>query len=120
MNQNIIENHLTDESGNPAGGQTHGIGITIDWQNGPLREQGEGPELVSPANGAFVEGVINAALGRLEFYQSSKFRCRENALAITKLEEAKHWLQHRTAERERLGVEGTHGQRDTEGQTKAA
>jgi hypothetical protein len=59
-------------------------------------------------NGAFVEGVIAAALDRLEHYQSSPFRCRENALAITKLEEALHWCQHRTAARLARGVEGTH------------
>jgi hypothetical protein len=58
----------------------------------------------------FVEGVIQAALGRLEFYQSTEFRCRENALAITKLEEALHWCQHRTAARESRGVEGIHAQ----------
>ena len=62
-------------------------------------------------NGAFVEDVIAAALGRLQFYQtasSGKFACRENALAITKLEEALHWCQHRTAVREARAVEGTH------------
>ena len=58
--------------------------------------------------GAFVEDVIAAALDRIEHYQTSEFRCRENALAITKLEEALHWLAHRTADRERRGVEGTH------------
>lgn len=59
-------------------------------------------------SGAFVTGVIQAALDRLEHYQSSKFRCRENALAITKLEEALHWLEHRTRARVARGVDGTH------------
>lgn len=40
--------------------------------------------------------------------QASKFKCRENALAITKLEEALHWCGHRTAKREVQKVEGTH------------
>ena len=40
-----------------------------------------------------------AAIDRLEYYQASKFKCRENALAITKLEEALHWCGHRTAKR---------------------
>ena len=61
-------------------------------------------------NGAFVEGVIQAALGRLQFYNEGKFRCRENSLAITHLEEALHWLQHRTADREEREAEGTHAQ----------
>lgn len=104
MKQPIVGNHFNDENGNPAGGTTTGTGIAISWQNGPLGRDGERKE----PNGAFVEGVIAAALDRLEYYQSSKFKCRENALAITKLEEALHWCQHRTAKREERAVEGTH------------
>lgn len=102
--QGITEEHWTDEHDRPAGGHTVGNGIDIHWQDGPLRVGGERRE----PNGAFVEDVIAAALGRLEHYQASRFRCRENALAITKLEEALHWLNHRTRDRERRGVEGTH------------
>lgn len=104
MNQKITSKHNNDERGNPAGGQTVGTGILIDWQNGPLGRDGD---RIAP-NGAFVEGVIEAALDRLEYYQSSEFRCRENSLAITKLEEALHWCCHRTAKREERKVEGTH------------
>lgn len=104
MKQPIYETHNLDEEGNPAGGHTQGRGLDITWQNGPLAVGGERLE----PNGAFVEGVIEAALGRLAFYQATQFRCRENALAITKLEEALHWLQARTAAREERGVEGTH------------
>lgn len=100
----IQEAHMTDANGNPAGGLTTGTGIRIDWQDGPL---GRGPDRKEP-NGAFVEDVIRAAIGRLRFYQESKFKCRENALALTKLEEALLWLQSRTANREARGVEGTH------------
>lgn len=102
--QPINENHVLDAEGRPAGGTTTGRGIHIEWQNGPLVVDGERRE----PNGAFVEGVIQAAIGRLEFYNSTQFRCRENSLAITKLEEALHWLQHRTADREARGVEGSH------------
>ena len=104
MRQSINESHATDTIGNPTGGTTTGLGISVKWQDGPL---GRGDERHLP-NGAFVEGVIAAALGRLYFYQTSKFKCRENALAITKLEEAIHWLDHRTQERDGRGVEGTH------------
>jgi hypothetical protein len=96
-------NHI-DAEGNPAGGRVEGCGMVINWQDGPL---GRGADRQEP-NGAFVETVIAAAKQRIEFYQSGKFACRENALAITKLDEALHWLQHRTAERERRAVEGTH------------
>jgi hypothetical protein len=102
MRQKIFQKHDLDENGNPAGGKSRATGIVIDWQNGPLA--------TTELNGAFVEGVILAAVGRLQFYQKAsggKFACRENALAITKLEEALMWLEERTRGREERGVEGT-------------
>lgn len=102
----ISQYHDVDENGRPAGGTTVGTGFSISWQNGPLAVDG----VRKQPNGAFVEDVIKAALGRLYFYQSTEFKCRENALAITKLEEALHWCHHRTADREARGVEGTHEQ----------
>lgn len=104
MKQRITAEHFDDDQGRPAGGRTSGVGISIDWQDGPL---GRGADRQEP-NGAFVEGVIQAAVDRLEYYQRSAFACRENALALTKLQEALHWLQHRTEAREAAGVEGTH------------
>lgn len=98
-----IVNHEDDE-GHPTGGSVYGVGLAIEWQIGPL---GRGDERQEP-NGAFVETVIAAALQRIEFYNSGPFKCRENSLAITKLEEAIHWLNHRTSDRELRGVEGTH------------
>lgn len=104
MNQKVVGTHKNDENGNPAGGTTTGVGISISWQNGPL---GRGDDRVAQ-NGAFVEGVIAAAIDRIEYYQASKFKCRENALALTRLEEALLWLNARTAKREAQKVEGTH------------
>lgn len=101
-----IEN-TTDENGNPTGGHVRGLGIDINWQNGPL---GRGDGRIAP-NGAFVEDVLVAAQKRIEFYQRAnggKFRCRENAIAITKIEEALMWLESRPARRESAGIEGTH------------
>jgi hypothetical protein len=93
-----------EADGNPAGGAVQATGMDIVWQDGPL---GRGAERKEP-NGAFVETVIMAAKQRIEFYQDGQFKCRENALAITKLEEALHWLNSRTVSRERRAVEGTH------------
>jgi len=39
-------------------------------------------------------------------YLQSKFPCRENAIVITKLEESLMWLNKRTADRLKRGVEG--------------
>lgn len=83
MNQRVEEKHEVDASGNPAGGTTAGVGIDIRWQDGPL---GQGEERTEP-NGAFVEGVVAAAIGRIQFYQKH-FPCRENAIALTHLETA--------------------------------
>jgi hypothetical protein len=97
----------TDAKGNPVGGFVTGTGLMIQWQAGPL---GRGKDRKMP-NGAFVETVIEAAKQRIEFYQrvaDGKFKCRENAIAITKLDEALLWLDKRTREREARGVEGTH------------
>lgn len=99
-----IESANTLDNGNPTGGWARGVGIDIKWQDGPLGRDNERKE----PNGAFIEGVLEAARQRLQFFQSSKFACRENALALTKIEEALHWLDARTADREKRAVEGTH------------
>jgi len=107
MKQKLTEKHEIDENGNPSGGFTDGTGIRIKWQNGPL---GRGKDRKEP-NGAFVEDVIRAAIGRVQFYQTAskgKFSCRENAIALTHLETALLWLEKRTADREAREVEGTH------------
>jgi hypothetical protein len=104
MRQPIHEHHYADEDGNPSGGQTSGMGLGISWQDGPL---GRGPERKEP-NGAFVETVIAAALGRLRFYQDGKFACIANENAITLLEAALDRLESRTRDREVRQVEGTH------------
>ena len=71
----------------------------IYFQKGPIKENG--------INGCHNEDLIAIVIDRLQSFQKGEFACRENALALTKLEEALHWLQHRTREREQRGVEGT-------------
>lgn len=73
--------------------------ISIKFQAGPLQEVA--------MNGCSIEDVIDVLTARLEGFQKGPFKCRENALAITKLEEAKHWLLYRTAKRQQQNVEGT-------------
>lgn len=104
MSKRITADHFNDKDGNPAGGTTLGVGIEINWQNGPL---GRGRKRKEP-NGAFVEDVIGAAVDRLEYYQASAFSCKENALAIQHLNYALEALERRTKRREDAGVEGTH------------
>lgn len=104
MRSEIVEDHRTDEAGRPAGGETNARGVAIRWQDGPLAVNGQRRE----PNGAFVEDVIAAAIGRMEFYQGSEFHCLHNAVALGHLYAAAEALAERTRDREQRGVEGTH------------
>ena len=53
-----------------------------------------------------VEDILAVTYARLAIFQD-KFPCRENAVALTKIEEAVLWLAQRKAERENRGVYGT-------------
>lgn len=71
--------------------------ISFTLQNGPIEEVG--------LNGCQVETIIEAGkiiLASLNF----KHPCRENSIAITKLEEALMWLDKRKKDRIERGVEG--------------
>ena len=70
----------------------------LQFQNGPAVEQG--------VNGLTQEALIAICIDRLRCFQSGPFSCRENALALTHLQDAMHWLQHRTRDRMSRGVEG--------------
>ena len=56
-------------------------------------------------NGTTNEEVLAVLIDRLNGLQA-KFPCRENAIAITKLDEALLWLNKRTNDRKARGVEG--------------
>lgn len=73
--------------------------LNIDFQHGPRDEESSNP-------GATDAALIAILLDRYEGFQSGPYRCRENALVITKLEEALHWMQHRANDRARRGVLG--------------
>jgi hypothetical protein len=73
-------------------------GVEIIFQNGPINEVG--------VNGVTQEALLEIVADRLRSFQAGPYSCRENALALTKIEEAQHWLQQRTLARMRRGVEG--------------
>jgi len=72
----------------------------VNFQNGPINEVG--------VNGAMNEDLLAMVIVRLQHFQDTEFACKENAMAITKLEEALLWLRKRTMGREQKGIEGTH------------
>jgi hypothetical protein len=71
----------------------------VKFQKGAIKENG--------VNGVMNEDLIAMVIDRLESFQQSDYKCRENALAITKLEEALLWLRKRTLDREARNIEGT-------------
>jgi len=70
----------------------------IRFQKGAINEVG--------LNGVTNESLLAVLIDRLKGFQSGQFSCRENAVALTKLEEALMWLQKRTRDRMARGVEG--------------
>lgn len=70
----------------------------LHFQHGPIKEVG--------VNGITNEALLAIVIDRLNGAQEGPFKCRENALAITKLEEASLWLAKRTLDRMARGVEG--------------
>lgn len=72
--------------------------ISFTIQNGPVKENG--------VNGCQVNEIVAAAKSIIEGL-NAKFPCRENAVAITKLDEALMWLEKRTKDRIARNVEGT-------------
>ena len=74
-----------------------GNAIAFKLQNGPIKEVG--------VNGCQVDTLIETAKIIIEKL-NAEFPCRENAVAVTKLDEALLWLLKRTIDREKRGVEG--------------
>lgn len=73
---------------------------SIDFQDGPIKESGY--------NGFTNEALLEIVLDRLRAFQTSPFACRENAIAITHIEDGYNRLIERTQKRVQQGVEGTH------------
>jgi hypothetical protein len=73
---------------------------TVLFQNGPINEVG--------VNGVTHEALLAIVADRLRSFQAGPYSCKANACALTHIEEAMHWLQQRTIERMRRGIEGTH------------
>lgn len=72
---------------------------TIKFQNGPRNEK-------DSVAGVTEMDLLEIVRDRLHCFQISEFSCRENSIALTKIEEALLWLNKRSddrAERDVLG-----------------
>lgn len=72
--------------------------IKVKWQEGPIKEVG--------VNGVQVNDVLEVVKNRL-VELNKEFPSRENAMSITKIDEAIMWQDKRTKDREARGVEGS-------------
>lgn len=97
----------------PGGVRTPFVSTVLRFQNGPIQS-------AEDFNGLTNEALLAVLIDRMRGFQGlnrpnnlseacapHKFACRENAIALTHLEEALMWLQKRTRDRMARGVEGT-------------
>lgn len=111
-------NYRLDLTGGAPG--SGGSYLNINFQNGPIKETG--------FNGFTNEALLAVVIDRMRGFQGmnpvtdkqvadgsappgadqprAPFACRENAIALTHLEDALMWLQKRTRDRLARGVEG--------------
>lgn len=91
---NACHRYLIDAPSNAA------VQCPVEFQNGPILDHG--------VNGISIEALLAIVEDRLLGFQSGEFACRENAVALTKVQEALMWLAKRTRDRIARGVEGTY------------
>lgn len=72
--------------------------MSVFFQNGPIKEFGN--------NGVTNEALLAILIDRTE-QLNAQFPCRENSIAITKMQEALMWFEKRTKDRQARNVEGT-------------
>lgn len=94
-----------DEPGSGGASHEYVIGLpnhaptALHFQNGPIQSPDD-------HNGITNEALLAVVIDRMRGFQSGQFKCRENAIALTHLEDALMWLQKRTRDRMARGVEG--------------
>lgn len=74
---------------------------SIQFQRGPRNTPGSTPGVTEAA-------LLAVLIDRLQCFQAGEYACRENAIQITKLEEALHWARARADARAKRGVLGTY------------
>ncbi len=92
-----MKSFYIEEEGWP---QVHGeiSRVTFQTQSGPIKEFGE--------NGGQIDDIIEWVKEKIEGF-NKQFPCRENAMIVTKLDEALLWSMKRKLDREKRLVEGT-------------
>lgn len=87
-------------SNSSAGYRSEFTRMIVLFQNGPIQEAG--------VNGITHEALLAIVADRLRSFQDGGYACKENAEALTAIENAQNWLNRRTLRRMQQGIEGTH------------
>lgn len=74
--------------------------LTVQMQCGPRKDAGS-------ISGAVDADLLEIVRDRLQAFQAGPYACRENACALTHIEEALMWLNRRVEDRITRGVLGT-------------
>lgn len=83
----------------------HDFDLTVPSQMVQFYEKNEDGS--TKTNGTTLEEMLRVSIERLQDL-NNRFGCRENSIAITKMQEALMWLNKRTEDRKDRGVEGKH------------
>ena len=110
---NLNEVYAVDEPGAGNASHTYRVSPTgcdeqgnmypsqdISFQNGPRKDPNSIP-------GVLDTDLLEIVRDRLKGFQSGEFACRENACALTHIEEALMWMNKRVTDRAQRGVLGT-------------
>jgi hypothetical protein len=81
----------------------------MKFQKGPLKQIDPLTKAETPItpNGFSTEAYLTVILDHLRGFQNTDLSCRENSIVITHIESAIAFLQKRTMDRIKRGVEGT-------------
>lgn len=105
--ENLNTVFVTDEKGN--GGAHHHY--LIDLQDGnkqiPIDFQDGARKLTTSTHGLLDTDLLEIVRHRLQCFQQGEFATRENAIALTHIEEALLWMNKRVEDRIERNVLGT-------------
>ena len=74
--------------------------VAIEFQKGPRKA-------ADARHGVLDTDLLEIVRDRLKFFQAGDYACRENACALTHIEEALMWMNKRVEDRAERGVLGT-------------
>ena len=105
--EKLNEVFIADEKGN--GGANHHYKIDLQQGNDviDIRFQNGARKLDDSIHGVLDTDLLEIVRHRLQCFQDGPFRSRENAVALTHIEEALMWMNRRVEDRIERNVLGT-------------